>query len=99
MDSAFDDLTPKDAEYVRTRLLAGETMADIRRALPGITIKQMRLLRDEVFDPLVADPEKVKALALGPVLNALAIIRYRQRPGRKTRMARATPVQTEMFPA
>ncbi len=97
MASAFDDLTRSDAEYVRRRLLAGETMADIRRVLPGITAKQMRWLRDEVFEPLQADPEAVKDLANGPVLNALEIVRYRRRPGRKSRMAR--PVQTEMFPA
>jgi hypothetical protein len=99
MASAFDDLTDSDAEYVRKRLLAGETMADIRRTLPGITAKLMRALRDEVFEPLQADPEAVKGLANGPVLNALEIVRYRRRPGRKTRMARPAPVQTEMFPA
>ena len=99
MDSAFDDLTAGDAVYVRRRLLAGDSMADIRRVLPGINIRQMRALRDEVFEPLLADPEKVKALANGPVLNANAIIRYRQRPGRKSRVARPVPVQSEMFSA
>lgn len=98
MASAFDELTPDDARFVRDRLLAGECMADIRRALPGITAKLMRALRDEVFDPLVADPEAVKELAAGPVLNALEIVRYRRRPGRKPRMARPQPVQVEMFP-
>lgn len=99
MASAFDDLSPFDADYVRNRLLAGETMADIRRVLPDITAKLMRALRDEVFEPLQADPEAVKKLANGPVLNALDIVRYRRRPGRKTRCARPAPVQTEMFPA
>lgn len=99
MASAFDDLTRNDADRVRKRLLAGECMADIRRAFPGITAKLMRELRDEVFEPLIADPKAVKDLANGPVLNALEIVRYRRRPGRKTRMARPAPVQTEMFPA
>jgi hypothetical protein len=99
MASAFDDLTPDDAGYVRNRLLAGDTMADIRRVMPGISARLMRSLRDEVFEPLLSDPEAVKDLAKGPVLNALTIIRYRQRPGRKPRMARPAPTQTEMFPA
>lgn len=99
MASAFDALTLKDQEYVRSRLLAGDAMADIRRVLPDIPAKLMRVLRDEVFDPLQADPEAVKELARGPVLNALEIVRYRRRPGRKPRMARPAPVQTEMFQA
>lgn len=99
MASAFDDLTDSDARYVRDRLLAGETMADIRRTLPGITRKLMCALRDEIFEPLIADPEKVKALANGPVLNANEIVRYRRNPGPRSRMARPGAVQTEMFPA
>lgn len=99
MASAFDDCTPANAEYVRTRLLAGETMAEIRRVLTGLSAKKLRDMRDEIFEPLIANPDEVKKLANGPVLNANEIIRYRQRPGRKTRMARPGPVQTEMFPA
>jgi hypothetical protein len=99
MASAFDDLTPTDGEYVRNRLLAGDCMADIRRTLSGLSAKQMRALRDEVFEPLLSDPDAVKALAAGPVLNALEIVRYRRRVERAARTARPRPVQTEMFPA
>ena len=47
----------------------------------------------------VNDPEAVKKLANGPVLNANEIVRYRYRPGKPARMARPSSTQTEMFPA
>jgi len=103
MDSAFDGVTPEAAANIRKQLLAGHTMTEIRNdyigadGKPEISIRAMRAMRDEVFDPLICDPEKVKSLANGPVLNANEIVRYRQRPGRKPRMARPGDVQTEMF--
>lgn len=110
MALGFDDLPTKVAEHIKARILAGDTMADVRVSAARVasiqcqtklefTARQMRALRDEVFEPLLSDPEEVKKLANGRVLNALDIIRYRQRPGRKTRMARPGAVQTEMFPA
>lgn len=99
MASAFSEATPSERVKIRKWLLAGETMAEIRRSLPGLSPKLLRQMRDEVFDPLLADPEKVKELANGPVLNPSEIVRYRRNPGRKARMARPAPVQTEMFPA
>lgn len=105
MASAFDDVSTETAEHIRKRFLAGDSMADIRSEYVGLdghstfTARKMREMRDEVFEPLISDPEKVKALANGSVLNPLAIIRYRRRPGRKPRMARPLPTQIEMFPA
>lgn len=103
MASAFKGVKRADAEDIRRRLLAGHTMIEIRNLFTDaktgkrrFNAQQMRDMRDEVFDPLIADPEAVKALANGPVLNANEIVRYRQRPGRKTRMARPGAVQTEM---
>ena len=99
MASAFDDLHPSDADYTRRRLLAGDTMAEIRRTLPGLSMRKLTRLRDEVFEPLVSDPEAVKALANGPVLNPLALIRYRKSAERHRRTARPRATQTEMFAA
>lgn len=98
-------LAADDREYIRKRLLAGDSMSDIRTAMSDdgeaiIPMKVIREVRDEVFEPLEANPEAVKALANGVMLNPLDIIRYRRRPGRKPRMARPPkPLQIEMFPA
>ena len=94
MASAFDELDPHDAEYIRKRLLAGDTMAAIREALPGVTAYRMRLLRDEVFAALASNPDEVKALASGPMLNPLEVVRYTH--SRKV-IRRAVARQTEMF--
>jgi hypothetical protein len=105
MASAFDGLCQFDYDLIRRSLLAGDTMAEVRSLFTGengkprFTVRRMREMRDEIFEPLIADPEKVKALANGPVLNANKIVRYRRNPGPRTRMARAGAVQTEMFPA
>lgn len=74
-------------------------MADIRRELDDVPLRLIREQRDATFDPLINDPEKVKALSNGPILNPLEIIRYRINPGRKPRMARAGTTQIEMFPS
>lgn len=105
MASAFDGLSNFDADFIRRRLLAGDTMKAIRDAFAdgegksAISAKRMRELRDEFFEPLIADPDKVKELAAGPVLNALEINRPKRPIDRHTRMARPRPVQIEMFPA
>ncbi len=98
MASAFDAVSESDARYTRERLLAGDSVAEIRLGTE-ITARQMRAMRDEVFEPLISDPAKVKALADGPMLNPLEIVRYRNRPGAKPRMARPARTQIEMFPA
>lgn len=76
MPSSFDDLTPFDAEYIRKRLLAGDRMADVREDMPGITAYKMSKLRDELFAPPISDPEAVKALANGHILNPLKLVSY-----------------------
>lgn len=97
MASAFDELDPFDADYIRKRLLAGDKMAAIREAIPGVTSYRMRKLRDEVFGSLTTDPEAVKALANGPLLNANQIVRYTH--SRKVIQRVAREQQTEMFGA
>lgn len=76
MASEFDHLTKDDGEYVRKRLMAGDKMADILAVLPGLTAYRLRLIRDELFDGLVCSPAAVKALAEGPMLNPLDVVRY-----------------------
>lgn len=106
MASAFDGLNETDAALVRKRLLAGDTMISIRRdffpadtAVSTISAARMRDMRDEVFEPLLADPDKVKSLAAGPCINPLTLNHPRATVDRHTRMARAAakPVQIEMF--
>lgn len=75
MASAFDCISPENGALIRKRLLAGGLMKDIRADLPGIDAKTMRKLRDEVFGPLVTDPQAVKDLANGPMLNATHMVR------------------------
>lgn len=105
MASAFEGVSKSDAASIRKMLLSGATMIEVRNHFIGakgkrtFNAQRMREMRDEIFEPLIADPEKVKALANGPVLNANEIVRYRRNPGPRTRMARPGPVQTEMFPA
>lgn len=105
MESAFDAVDAATAEYIRKSFLAGAAMSDIREGFRGvdgkfsITLRAMRAMRDEVFDPLISDPAKVASLANGPVLNPLEIVRYRRRSGRKPRMARPGAKQIEMFGA
>lgn len=107
MASAFDGIDCFQLDSIRHSLWAGESMASIRRqwlgadGKPTISAKLMREMRDELFEPLLADPDKVKALAAGPVINALELNKPRRIPDRHTRMARtaAKPVQIEMFPA
>lgn len=88
MASAFDGIDPRVAEFIETRLLAGDTMEDVRTdgkrlayvqgisPFPEITGYRMRKLRNEVFGKLQRDPEAVKALANGPCLNPGEIVRY-----------------------
>ncbi|MFA7441673.1 MAG: hypothetical protein WCZ66_12025 [Sphingomonadaceae bacterium] len=102
MASAFDELDPFDAEYIRKRFLAGDAMSDIRAEYRDgdkftFSLKRMREMRDEVFEPLIFNPDAVKELANGAVLNPLEVVRYRRRTGRKPRMARPGPTQIEMF--
>lgn len=107
MASAFDGLNEVDAESVRRSLWAGETMASIRREFTdiegncSISAQRMRDMRDELFEPLLSDPDKVKALAAGPCINPLVLNRPKPIVERAARMARAAskPVQIEMFPA
>jgi len=97
MASTFDSLHPDNAALVRKRLLAGWTMKDIRTDLPGIDTKTMRKLRDEVFVPLVTDPQAVKDLANGPLLNANTMTRlpYAQAVVRAQRQRAAAEALTE----
>ncbi len=99
MASAFDGLNVRDADKVRRAILAGKTKAYIREEYKSITPDRLRDMFDEVFGPLLADPEAVKALANGRCLNPSEIIRYKKLIDRHTRMARAAakPVQIEMF--
>lgn len=105
MASAFEGVSKVDAASIRKMLLAGSTMIEVRDSFHDqhgrrrFNAQRMRDMRDEIFEPLIADPDKGKALANGPVLNANEIVRYRRNPGPRTRMARPGPVQTEMFPA
>lgn len=75
MASAFDEISKADGDFVRARFLAGALMKDITEARPGIEPKLIRKLRDEVFVPMVTNPEVAKALANGPLLNPSAMIR------------------------
>jgi len=97
MASAFDELTPYDAEFIRKRLLAGDKMSAIREGFPDITAYRMRKLRDEVFTSLINDPAAVKALAEGPILNPCEVVRYTH--SRRVMRRKAAEVQTEMFGA
>lgn len=102
MASAFDSLDPFDANFIRQMFMAGASMAAIRREFSNsISAQRMRELRDELFEPLLSDPEKVKELAAGPCINPLVLNRPKQTLDRHARMARkaSRPVQTEMFPA
>lgn len=87
MASAFDDLDPPVAEFIRERLLAGDAMEIVRIdahgiarvrgiTLPELTGYKMRKLRNELFGSLQKDPAAVKELANGPVLNSNEIVRY-----------------------
>lgn len=108
MASAFDDLDPKVAEFIKERLLAGETMEEVRTdahrvaytrgisPFPEITAYKMRKLRNELFGSLQRDPEAVKKLATGPILNSNEIVRYTH--SRKV-VKREYAKQLGLFPA
>lgn len=81
--SGFIGVSEKDAMLVRDRLLAGDTLPEVRAHFRDsdnklrFSMSQMRRMRDEVFAPLTSDPETIKALANGPMLNPTTIVRYR----------------------
>lgn len=75
MASAFQSISQANAEFVRKRFLSGAGMKEIRQDLPGIDAATMRKLRDEMFIPLLTDPQAVKELANGPMLNPCGSVR------------------------
>lgn len=91
-ESAFDGLTAWDVSCIRAAFLRGETSAEVRREWPGYSAKKIKQMRDEIFEPLKADPDAVKALANGPVLNANEIVRWKA-----PRSHRTPPEQIELF--
>lgn len=74
MASAFETLSPANAKEIRAKFLAGHKMVDLRKEY-SIDAKKMRELRDEVFEPLLTDPQAVKDLANGPMFNPGAMVK------------------------
>lgn len=81
--SGFIGVSDGDAKLARERFLAGDTAAEVRAHFRGddgklrFSASQIRRMRNEVFAPLVTDPQAIKALAAGPMLNPSQIVRYR----------------------
>lgn len=97
--SGFKGVCEADAKLARERLLAGDTLAEVRAHFRGadgklkFSASQMRRMRNEVFAPLLRDPQAIKALADGPMLNPAQVVRYRH-PREETA---AGAQQVEMF--
>lgn len=81
--NGFEGVPSADEKLARARFLAGDTVSEVRshfRTNDGkltYSASHVRRMRNEVFVSLATDPEAVKALAGGPLLNASAIVRYR----------------------
>ncbi len=81
--SGFIGVGEGDAKLARERFLAGDTAFEVRAHFRGMdgklkfSVSQIRRMRNEVFAPLVNDPQAIKALADGPMLNPSQIVRYR----------------------
>lgn len=79
--------------YIEAALWRGESCASIARDLSA-TPRSIRAVRDELFAPLASNPDAVKSLANGPMLNAYEI----NRPKAARKRRKDAPTQTEMFP-
>lgn len=77
---------------VEGALWRGVAMAEISRET-GLKLKDIRAIRDELFAPF-SDPEAVKAVANGPLINPLHL--NRPRSARKRRVS-VPAHQVEMF--
>lgn len=98
--SGFKDVTDADARFVRERFLAGDSIPEVRahfrddRNKLVFSFRKVRRMRDEVFAALVSNPDAVKALADGPILNPAAIVKYRHS---REEVAASAAMQADMF--
>ena len=91
-----EPISPENEEHCRTRFLAGDTLAEIHRSYGGsISKARIKAIRDSLFLELNASADNVKALANGPCLNPLDIVRYKS--ARQTAKPDAKITQIEMF--
>lgn len=60
----------------------------------GVTVDEVRARRDEIFEPLSDNPEAVKELANGPIIQSTDVNRPKRKRVRRTG---PKPIQVEMF--
>lgn len=98
--SGFDGVADKDRAAIHDRFLAGDTVSEVRgrfRDRDGklrFSVSSVRRMRDEVFAPLVGNPDAIKALADGPLLNPTNIVRYKHS---REEVAAGIAKQQDMF--
>lgn len=70
--------TETQVSDIKAHLLAGWTLQDVkdRHCESGFPAVRITEIRKQVFDRLRTDPEAVKELASGPLLNANSVVRY-----------------------
>ncbi len=99
--SGFKGVSAGDEKLARERFLAGDTLPEVRAHFRypdnklKFSVSQVRRMRNEVFAPLTTDPDAIKALANGPMLNPASIVRYRH----PREEVAAGVAQIEMFAA